>query len=99
MSIGYACWATSHFNTSADLIVPIVAYLHPAYEEVQLTANDEDIQQFKEQLNTETQKMYAFCRDISRNIPKERTAFPKTDDDTRCRSCQFKELCNDSSID
>lgn len=50
-------------------------------------------------LKPETQDMYAFCRDISRNIPKERTAFPKTDDDTRCRSCQFKELCNDSSID
>ena len=37
--------------------------------------------------------MYGYCRDVSRNIPVDKTEFARVDDPRICASCNYRGLC------
>jgi hypothetical protein len=91
--IGYAAWASYHYDKPAADITPTIAYLQPAYEEVGVTVTDEDVHAFAEQIKRETGEMYVLCTDIGENVPKAKDAFAMTANDAICRHCFYRELC------
>ncbi len=91
--VGYAAWAAYHFEKDPAEISPIVAYLHPEYQEIHITVNSSRMASFAGQIRKETAQMQKFCRDVDRNIPKDKQAF--TPSKSRlCHYCNFKELCH-----
>jgi hypothetical protein len=90
---GYATWASYHFETTPDRIRPVIAYLHPTYEEIRPTLNEFDVQEFAHRVRVETEEMYAFCSDVGKNLPLEKTEFPRVDHPKICPLCTFRELC------
>jgi len=93
--LGYASWASYHLSKTPSRIVPIIAYLQPAYLEKKLTFNEFDIQDFTIQVRKETDEMYAYCRNIPENIPKDKAEFVKTSNPNICAYCNFRELCDE----
>ncbi len=91
--LGYASWASFHFEKDPVKINPIIAYLYPEYEEVQISVNGFDIQEFSSWVKMETAEMYEFCNDIEENIPKDKAIFTETPNETLCNYCNFRELC------
>ena len=91
--IGYAAWASFHFETDPQVIRPIIAYLSPDYVEMELRLEQKDVGEFAQRVRVETQEMSAFCQDVDKNIPKEKSVFPKTSNRRICEYCNFRELC------
>ena len=91
--VGYATWASTHFGIDPDRVRPTLAYLYPAYDEVQQSFNSADLQAFAVQVRAETNEMYEYCRDIEQNIPLEKAAFPRIDDSRVCAQCAFRAVC------
>jgi len=91
--MGYATWATYHFETQPSNVRPAIAYLLPGYEEVKETFNSFDLEHFAIQVRAETQEMYEYCRDIGQNIPLDKEEFPLVDDQRICSVCNFRGLC------
>jgi len=91
--MGYATWATYHFDTQPSNVKPAIAYLQPAYAEVQETFNAFDLEHFAIQVRAETQEMYEYCRDIGQNIPLDKSEFPLVDDQRICSVCNYRGLC------
>jgi hypothetical protein len=93
---GYCAWAVNHFDIVPPNIEAIIAYLRPSYEEIELTPVDSDLANFAAMVRSETEEMYAFCRDIEQNEPIEKESFLMTDHLGICKYCNFKELCGRS---
>ena len=91
--IGYTSWACCHFDREPDKITPIIAYLHPAYKEIQLDVNTSDIQAFARRVRKETAEMNKFCENVEKNIPKNKEIF-KPAKSRLCDYCNFRELCD-----
>jgi len=91
--VGYATWAATHFAIEPERVLPTLAYLYPAYEEVQQSFTAADLQAFAVQVRAETHEMYEYCRDIEQNIPLEKAEFPRIDDPRVCAQCAFRAVC------
>jgi len=91
--VGYATWASIHFGIDPARVRPTLAYLYPAYEEVQQSFTSADLQSFAVQVRAETNEMYEYCRDIEQNIPLDKDAFPHIDDERICAQCAFRGVC------
>jgi len=90
---GYSSWASFHFSKNPTEIIPIIAYLKPAYSETEVIFNEFDLEEFSIQVRNETQEMHAFCDNVEKNIPKNKAEFKKTENKVYCRYCNFRELC------
>ncbi len=91
--VGYATWASTHFDIPPERVRPTLAYLHPAYEEVHESVDAADLQTFAVLIRAETHEMYEYCRDIEQNIPLDKDAFPRVDDERVCAQCAFRGIC------
>jgi hypothetical protein len=91
--IGYSTWTAFQFAKNPEKIVPIVAYLFPDYNELQVDVNEFDIQEFSDRVRTETDEMYKFCSVVEENIPVDKEKFAKTPNTKLCNWCNFRELC------
>ncbi len=91
--VGYATWASNHFGIAPERVRPTIAYLHPAYEEVQQSFGAVDLETFAVQVRAETAEMYDYCRNIEQNIPLDKSEFPLVDDERICGHCSFRGLC------
>jgi hypothetical protein len=91
--VGYAAWASYHFDVDSERIKPIVAYLLPDYEEIEQDLNEFDIERFAMRVRDETEEMYAYCQDVENNVPLEKVEFPKIDEPRISSRCNFRELC------
>lgn len=92
--LGYSVWSAHHLNVSAGEIDAIIAYLRPSYEEITLTPEEDDLRKFASQICTETEQMYAFCRNVQDNFPLEKASFPMISQRAFCNYCNYKELCD-----
>ncbi len=91
--LGYATWASYHFDVPPERIRPAIAYLHPEYTEVQQSFTSTDLEAFAVQVRAETAEMYDYCRDVEQNIPLDRAEFPQIDDERICAYCAFRGIC------
>jgi len=91
--LGYASWASYHFEIEPTKINSIVAYLRPSYEEIKMKFNEDDIQEFAIQVKKETEEMYSFCHNVEENIPKDKEEFIQTTNINICKYCNYRELC------
>lgn len=91
--VGYSTWAAYHFEADPANIVPTLAYLHPAYEEVEETFNSFDLESFSIQVGAETDEMLEYCRDPALNVPLGIDEFPQTDDRRVCATCNYRGVC------
>jgi len=91
---GYAAWVHFHYGKEWNEIKTTVAYLFPVYEENSVPINEYDITDFTEKIRRETEAMYGFCQEPELNIPKEKDAFPMTENTKLCNYCNFRELCD-----
>jgi CRISPR/Cas system-associated exonuclease Cas4 (RecB family) len=91
--IGYAAWASFHFETDPQAIRPIIAYLSPDYFEMELRLEQNDVGEFAQRVRAETEEMSAYCQNVEKNIPKEKSVFPLTSNRRICEYCNFRELC------
>jgi len=91
---GYATWAAYHFGKKPAEIAPITVYLHPAYGEMALDMTTFDAGAFARQTESETREMYAFCSNIDKNIPKDKSEFVQAANRALCKFCNYRELCN-----
>jgi len=90
---GYAAWASHRFGVPPERVAPVVAYLLPAYREVSVELNQYDMQDFATLVRTQTNEMYALCRDVERNLPLPKDRFPLTTVESMCSYCNYRELC------
>jgi hypothetical protein len=91
--IGYATAAGSNFDIPIDTIFPRIVYLHPSFEELELSLHPNTIEEFFEKVRTETQQMHDYCADPEDNIPKPIEQFPASPSPSLCRHCNYQELC------
>ncbi|MFA6111667.1 MAG: PD-(D/E)XK nuclease family protein [Candidatus Latescibacterota bacterium] len=91
--LGYRTWAMHHLHLPADRIDAVLAYLRPAYREVTIPVNPEDVNAFAARIRAETEEMRACCADPVQNLPRAKGDFPLTDALAICRQCNFRELC------
>ncbi len=92
--LGYGAWAMHHLNRPAADIDTYVAYLRPEYEELHVRPTEAQLTGFVERIRSETDEMYALCRDVPENLPVEKEAFPMTENENLCRFCNYRELCD-----
>lgn len=91
--VGYASWASFHFDTEPDNVRPTTAYLQPVYSEVHETFNAFDLEDFAIRVRAETAEMHEFCADVENNIPLPKVGFPPIDSERVCSFCNFRGLC------
>jgi len=91
----YGLWAQRKHNVSPDNITLFVEYLESGeFSEIEYTPEIANL--LCDKINSSVREMKQFLKDgdIEKNEPLEIDAFPKTDDFTRCRICNYRELCN-----
>jgi len=91
--LGYACWASFHYNTTADKIIPKIVYLNENPNELLCEVTTNSINRFTDRIKQETTKMYEFCHDVEQNIPKPVDEFNRTESIILCNYCNYKEIC------
>lgn len=91
--LGYVSWSSYHFEKDPIGIIPIIAYLQPSYEEIEMKFDESDIQDFAIQIKKEREEMYSFCSNVEENIPKDKEEFIKTTNTVVCDYCNYRELC------
>jgi hypothetical protein len=91
--LGYATWASYHFDTEPAKIFPSIVYLNPVYCEFETPFSVAATRDFINQVKSETEALYCMCRDVAKNIPKEKDAFARTENEFACRYCNYRELC------
>jgi hypothetical protein len=91
--IGYISWASHHLAKPPGAITAVIAYLKPSYQETSIQATPDILNDFTARIQSETREMQSYCVDINENLPKNKTAFPMTDQLALCKYCNFKELC------
>lgn len=92
--VGYAAWACHHLEIKPETVTPVLAYLHPAYMEVEERFDDFDLQRFSVQVRAETEEMYTYCADRDQNIPLGIEHYAMRDDSQVCVICKFRGLCH-----
>jgi len=92
--LGYATWASYHFDVDPAKIKPSIVYLQPVYSELEKSFSIAATRDFINQVKSETEELYCMCRDIQKNAPKEKIAFKQTDNKFVCKYCNYKELCD-----
>ena len=92
--LGYTTWAAYHFDTTADKILPFVAYLIPNYQELSFTFTQNDISDFAQRVEKEIKQLHAYCLDPASNIPLEKKEFTQTENLKICGYCNYRELCH-----
>lgn len=95
--LGYAAWASYHFEKKAADICPVTVYLNPEYQEMSIDLAHFDAGDFIRRVEGETKEMYAFCRDVEKNLPKDKEEFTRTTNGTICKYCNYRELCADAA--
>ena len=88
---GYALWANCHFGTSIENTEPVIIYLMPDYNEVKVNVGEAEIKQIAASVKDETRQMYAYLKDIEKNVPLPKEEFEITT--SKCRFCNYKEIC------
>lgn len=91
--IGYSLFASFHFENKFDRIIPILAYLKDGYSEVLPEISETDIENFKDDMYGDTKAMYRMNLDIENNTPVSKDEFTQTESESKCKYCEFKELC------
>ena len=91
--LGYVTWASYHYEKDPEHIIPILSYLKPSYEEVEMKFTRADVEEFAVQVRRETEEMYGYCRDAGQNIPAEKSLFTLTVNRELCNYCNYRELC------
>jgi hypothetical protein len=91
--IGYSLFASFHFENKFDRIIPILAYLKDGYSEVIPEISERDIENFKDDMLAETRAMQNMNVDIENNTPIEKEEFTLTESESKCKYCEFRELC------
>jgi hypothetical protein len=91
--IGYSLFASFHFENKFDRIIPILAYLKDGYSEVLPEISEADIENFKDDMYGDTKAMYRMNLDIENNTPVSKDEFTQTESESKCKYCEFKELC------
>jgi hypothetical protein len=91
--LGYATWASYHFEVEPDLVKPKIAYLYPEYVEVHEDFTAEDLDYFAVRVEAETREMYGYCREVEGNIPLDKQEFQPVDREEICRYCNFRGIC------
>ncbi|MEY3834917.1 MAG: hypothetical protein RI989_345 [Bacteroidota bacterium] len=91
--IGYSLFASFHFENKFDRIIPILAYLKDGYSEVLPEISEADIENFKDDMYGDTKAMHRMNLDIENNTPLSKDEFTQTESESKCKYCEFKELC------
>lgn len=91
--IGYSLFASFHFENKFDRIIPILAYLKDGYSEVLPEISEADIENFKDDMYGDTKAMHRMNLDIENNTPVGKDEFTQTESESKCKYCEFKELC------
>jgi len=91
---GYVVYAQDIFKVAAEKVRPVVVYLGGAYEELENSFSQNELDAFAEEIAAETKEMYEYCKDVNENIPKSKESFPKQVRKL-CAYCSYQELCND----
>lgn len=91
--IGYSLFASFHFENKFDRIIPILAYLKDGYSEVLPEISEADIENFKDDMYGDTKDMHRMNLDIENNTPLSKDEFTQTESESKCKYCEFKELC------
>jgi CRISPR/Cas system-associated exonuclease Cas4 (RecB family) len=91
--IGYSLFASFHFENKFDRIIPILAYLKDGYSEVVPEISETDIENFKDDMYNDTKAMYRMNLDIENNTPVSKDEFTQTESESKCKYCEFRELC------
>jgi hypothetical protein len=91
--LGYVSWASYHLEKDPAKIIPVIIYLRPSYDELEMRFNEYDIQEFAIRVREETEEMYALCSNIDEDIPKEKEEFKRTQNTRICDFCNYRELC------
>jgi len=94
--MGYALWASYHFETGYAEIIPSIAYLCPSYSESSVELQENDLEILKKQIVDETLQMYGYLADIEKNKPKDKEFFEKTDNGFFCKYCNYREICREN---
>lgn len=92
--IGYAAWACHHLEIGPEIVAPVLAYLHPSYQEVRETFNHFDLEDFAILVRAGTEEMYSYCADCGQNVPLGIEYFPLRNDPRVCLSCNFRGMCH-----
>jgi hypothetical protein len=92
--LGYATWASFHFDVDPANIKPSIVYLQPVYSELEKSFSSASTRDFINQVKAETEELYCMCRDIPKNLPKEKADFKRTENKFVCKYCNYKELCD-----
>lgn len=91
--IGYSLFASFHFENKFDRIIPILAYLKDGYSEVLPEISEADIENFEDDMYGDTKAMHRMNLDIENNTPVGKDEFTQTESESKCKYCEFKELC------
>jgi hypothetical protein len=91
--IGYSLFANYHFENNFDFIYTMVCYIKDGFIEKAPDISKVDVDQFVETVRAESQEMKSFNMDVERNTPKDKSVFEMTLDISKCRFCEYRELC------
>ena len=91
--MGYAVAASSNFSIPWNRIFPKIIYLYPKYDELEITFEKRELENFFETINKQTEQMYAYCKNVEQNIPLDISEFAQNPSPGICRNCKFQELC------
>ena len=91
--IGYSLFAKYHFENNFEFIHTMVCYIKDGFIEKAPDISKVDVDQFVETVRAESQEMKSFNMDVERNTPKDKSVFEMTSDISKCRFCEYRELC------
>jgi hypothetical protein len=90
--IGYALFAQYHFQNQFENVIPILSYLKEEYAETIPEITNEDISEFENTVQLESDEMKQLCSNVEQNIPRGIDHFPMIDSKL-CGYCEFRKLC------
>lgn len=96
--LAYSLWAKNSFNLEPNQINPILTFLLPDYREIGEPFTAEEMAEFYNTIESETQEMYAFCANVEENIPVSKENFSKTTNYFICSFCNYRKLCGYSQL-
>ena len=90
--IGYALFAQYHFQNQFENVIPILSYLKEEYAETIPEITNQDISEFENTVQLESDEMKQLCSNVDQNIPRGIDHFPMIDIKL-CGYCEFRKLC------
>lgn len=92
---GYALFALEKWGVPLADQRGIIAYLNEPsgvfYEEV--TIDEAAVEYFKSTARGSIESMRQTLRNVATNQPKVEAQYPRTDDETQCKTCKYRRLC------